>query len=195
MKRILLTIIFLYNAFAFSYAQYYLSVGYQRLHFSSEQKGMAATHANGIALGVTRNCRLGHGWGLAPGVYFSASTGKEPVRLWDDIILDQKSYDDVGVEIPLNLTWSHQTGSSSSIFFFGGPTFQAGLISKVKESGENRYSPDGGPRRFNVFAGGGIGFSVQKIAICAGYRHGLLAPYPNHSSRCGVVHCTLALQL
>ena len=195
MRKIVLAFVLLCSACFSAYSQYYFGVGYLMTRQGAENGASSASFANGISIGASRKCGIGRSWGFVPGIYLSASAGQEPYRLWDDIVLDQKSYRELTLEMPLHLTRGHHLSSSSSVFLFGGPTLQAGLVSMIADNGQSRYSGEGGLRRINAFACAGAGFTIQRISFSVGYHYGLFAPYQYRKMTNGLLHCMVAFRL
>ena len=195
MRKLIIAFVLLCSACSSAYSQYYFGVGYLMTRQGAENGASTASFANGISIGASRVCRIGRGWDFVPGMYFSASAGQEPYRLWDDIVLDQKSYQELSLEMPLHLAWGHSLSSSSSFFLFGGPTLQAGLVSKITNNGQSRYSDGGGLRRINAFACAGAGVTIQRISFSVGYHYGLFAPYQNRTMTSSLLHCMVSFRL
>ena len=113
-----------------------------------------------------------------------------------------KKYQDLTVNIPVNISYGFNLTSDFKLMAYVGPIFQIGVINKTITKTSNQTntrnnfeadkvsaSVDLGPlgivggeatlvparERFNILLGGGLGFEVnEQIAVLVGYNHSLM---------------------
>ena len=135
------------------------------------------------------------GLAITPGAYASMLFGTDKDNT-------NKKYQDLTVNIPVNISYGFNLTSDFKLMAFVGPIFQIGVINKTitKVSNEtntrNNFEADkvsasidlgslgivGGEatlvparERFNILLGGGLGFEVnEQIAVLVGYNHSLM---------------------
>ena len=122
------------------------------------------------------------GLAVTPGVFASMLFGANKDN-------NNVKYQDLGLNIPLNISYAYELTNDFKLFAFLGPIFQIGLINKTitkdsnSETKVNNFENDiiantiikYGRERFNILLGGGLGFEVsEQFQVMVGYNHSLM---------------------
>ena len=127
---------------------------------------------SGLYAGATYNIKVAGNFGIAPGLYYTIANKRS----------DYTKYTDHNVVLPIYLNYAFPVGADASFFLFAGPTGSfgiayrqsAGNYTKARiEASYDRYADDDVPR-FDVKAGGGVGFRYSHFVFTVGYDYGLL---------------------
>ena len=90
------------------------------------------------------------------------------------------------INVPLYQTLGSELAHDTRVYVFGGPTAQYGLASTTKLAGgvgessaDRTYDnyENENYNRFNVYLGGGVGFTVAHINLTVGYDYGMMNLY------------------
>ncbi len=130
------------------------------------------------------------GLAITPGAYASMLFGVNKDN-------SNTTYQDLTVNIPVNISYGYNLTSDFKLMAFAGPIFQIGIINKsvtktsnqtvtVNNFQEQKVGAELGGidvtilstparERFNILLGGGLGFEVnEQIAVLVGYNHSLM---------------------
>lgn len=98
-------------------------------------------------------------------------------------------YQDLSVNIPLNLSYAFELARDFKLFAYAGPIFQIGIINKSITKDANSSTTTNNyenvvvgntilsyaRNRFNILLGGGLGFEVsEQFQVMVGYNHSLM---------------------
>ena len=147
--------------------------------------GPSMSYTNGITAGFDWHYgfhrHIGYDVGLTYMLAFSRGENRENPGM-------KEHYRQHAILVPLAINYSFmRIRYDYQLFIYGGPTVELGISSRLYPEGResiNLYSPDtGGQRRFNVWAGGGIGVDIFRSTIIkVGFQHSFLND-ANHISR------------
>ena len=133
---------------------------------------------------------LAEGLAITPGAYAAMLFGVNKDN-------SNTTYQDLSVNIPVNISYGFNLTSDFKLMAFAGPIFQIGIINKsvtktsnqtvtVNNFQEQKMGAEVGGidvtilstparERFNILLGGGLGFEVnEQIAVLVGYNHSLM---------------------
>ena len=164
----------------------------------------------GFYVGASYNFNLVAGLGFAPGFYLdglfqTVNYKEDPVhyqKTFGGFTFNNGIYRELGLNIPLNLTYKFEINDNVKIVVYGGvvaqfvplahTTYREGVITPVglvvgPRGGRVFYATKGDTykydhlwssnadmRPFNMYAGGGVGVQLGDIQIMVGYDHSLL---------------------
>ena len=154
------------------------------------------------------------GLAITPGAYASMLFGVNKDN-------SNTTYQDLTVNIPVNISYGFNLTSDFKLMAFVGPIFQIGVINKTitKTSNQtntrNNFEADkvsasidlgslgvvGGEatlvparERFNILLGGGLGFEVnEQIAVLVGYNHSLMNYWKRDNTTVGRSQITVGV--
>ena len=148
-----------------------------------------SANLSGLYAGASYNIKIAGNFGVAPGVYYTIAN-KKGANLWG---FGEKNVTDHNVIVPIYLNYSIPVGRDASFFIFAGPTADLGIAYNVKEtiSTKGRVIIDGDSGnlyagddplipRFDVKAGGGVGFKYNHYVFSVGYDYGILERNNSH---------------
>ena len=174
-----------------AFAQLSFNAGY--LNSSEATKGKSQTvNSNGAFVGASFNLPLTGGLSVAPGLYYSLITNKDTATgsLFGVTLSGASTFTEHAFNLPVYLNYGFDVARDMRFFIYGGPTAQYGIVSAINSeaaiyspvgalSDKNRFDnyQDGDYSRFNVYLGGGIGFTAAHIQITVGYDYGMLDQY------------------
>ena len=166
-----------------AFAQASINAGYLNSTLSSPNED--PFNSNGLYAGFTYNLPLVGELGVAPGLYYSVISSKG-FESWMGLASASGKFTEHAINVPLYLNYGFDFGRDTRFFIFAGPTARYGLASRVKldvntviGSGSqttNNYDNEH-YNRFNVYLGGGIGFTAGPIQVTVGYDYGMLNQY------------------
>lgn len=143
---------------------------------------------NGFYVGASYNIPIVGGLGVAPGLYADMLFYNGSATLYG-VFTTSQHYTELALNLPINLNYRLEVSDNFSLCAFAGPVFQVGLVARSTyntrldyafihvNEGEayNHYNSDNGDmNRFNIYAGGGLGFQVGDLLFTVGYDHNLL---------------------
>ena len=154
----------------------------------TEKLSMDPVKLNGFYVGASYNIPLVAGLGVAPGLYADMLFYNGAATFYQ-VVTATEHYTELALNLPINLNDRFEISDNASIWAFVGPVFQVGLVARSTyntrldyafihiNEGEayNHYNSDNGDmNRFNIYAGGGLGFQVGDLLFTVGYDHNLL---------------------
>ena len=157
---------------------------------ASKDADVSTVTSNGIYAGLGFTMPLAGDLAFTPGVYYMYLTNQHGTSALGGIISASGKLQEHYVNVPLYFNYGSELAPGFRLFFFGGPTVSAGLISKTTLSagisglgGANttidNYSKDvNNYGRFDVMLGGGMGFDfANRLRLTVGYDFGMLNRY------------------
>lgn len=154
----------------------------------TEKLSMDPVKLNGFYVGASYNIPLVAGLGVAPGLYANMLFYNGTATFYQ-VVTATEHYTELALNLPINLNYRLEVSDNFSLCAFAGPVFQVGLVARSTynarldyafihvNEGEayNHYNSDNGDmNRFNIYAGGGLGFQVGDLLFTVGYDHNLL---------------------
>lgn len=133
--------------------------------------------SNVIADGNKFDIGYGLGWvaeyNITPHLYLQSGVGAENIaHKVEDV---DQLLNTFFLQIPLHIGARLATGSKSSIFIQGGPTFGYGIFgSKIKFADGREADYFDSAKRFDLGVGGRIGFEYRSFQLSAGANYGVL---------------------
>lgn len=174
-----------------AFAQLSFNAGY--LNSTESFKGQTqSVNSNGAFAGASVNIPLTRGLSVAPGLYYSLITNKESASasLFGVSLSSESTFTEHAFNLPVYLNYGFDVARDMRFFIFGGPTAQYGIVSAINNKAAiasasvnprvNMYK-DVDYSRFNLYLGGGIGFTAAHIQITVGYDYGMLDQYRNEN--------------
>ena len=160
-------------------AQASLGFGYMQPNHRYASKAL-----NGAYVGVDYNINLSGDLSVAPGVYYSYSTGTRAGSI-GSLVGHEATYTEQYVSVPLNFNYGLDLARDFRISVYAGPTFSYGLSSTVKGN-TNILGllnlPDDGDlyanenyKKIDVLVGGGFAFDyAHRFRVALGYNVGMM---------------------
>ena len=169
-----------------AFAQMSVNAGYLNSTQSFKGSNSESINSNGAFAGVSFNVPLFGGLAISPGVYYSMITNKSggAGTIFGIPVSASSTFMEHAINVPLYLNFGSELAHDTRVYVFGGPTAQYGLASTTKLAGGvgessadktyDNYETDPDYARFNVYLGGGIGFTVSRINLTVGYDYGMM---------------------
>ena len=136
---------------------------------------------NGFYVGADYCMPIVGGLSMTPGLYYSYSTASDAAAI-GSIISAKGTTSEMYIGVPVNFSYTLNFSDAVKGFVFAGPTFNLGLTSNTKYSGNIAgfsagktvdYYKDSDYGRFEVMLGGGVGLEVSCIRLTVGYDLGI----------------------
>lgn len=174
-----------------SFAQVQIGAGYvnstDRTKLSNDAEVSTAA-ANGVYAGIGVTLPLAGDLAVTPGVYYTFLTSHNGRSVANGILSASGDLQEHYVNVPVYFNYGSELAPNFRLFFFGGPTFSAGLISKTVLSASilgfsantaiDNYRDVSGYGRFDVMLGGGMGVDLGKrLRLTVGYDFGMMNRY------------------
>ena len=172
-----------------AFAQMYVNAGYLSSTQTFKESSTKPINSNGAFAGVSFNVPLFGGVGIAPGFYYSMITNKNGSSgtVFGFPVSASSTFMEHSINVPLYLNFGSELAYDTRVYVFGGPTAQYGLASTTKLAGGvgessadktyDNYESNSSYNRFNVYLGGGVGFTVAHINLTVGYDYGMMNLY------------------
>ena len=155
---------------------------------ASKDADVSTVTSNGIYAGLGFTMPLAGDLAFTPGVYYMYLTNQHGTSALGGIISASGKLQEHYVNVPLYFNYGSELAPGFRLFFFGGPTFSAGLISKTVLSASilgfsantsiDNYKDVSGYGRFDVMLGGGMGVDLGKrLRLTVGYDFGMMNRY------------------
>ena len=172
-----------------AFAQLSVNAGYLNSTQGFKESSTKSINSNGAFVGASFNIPISGGFAVSPGVYYSMITNKSggAGTILGIPVSASSTFMEHALNVPLYLNFGSDLSRDTRVYFFAGPTAQYGLASKTKlaggvgESSADRtydnYEHNANYNRFNVYVGGGAGFTVSHINLTVGYDYGLMNLY------------------
>ena len=207
MKRIFCSIVAASLMLAGFNANAQMSLGAGFLNSKSTTKiGSTTADAvtNGFYVGADYCMPIVAGLSMTPGLYYNFSTASDASSI-GSIISAKGTTSEMYIGIPVNFSYAVNFTDGVKGFVFAGPTFNLGLSSTTKYSGNIAgfsagktvdYYKDSDYGRFEVMLGGGVGLEVSCIRLTVGYDMGINNRYTgdadNYSIKRNQLHAGIA---
>ncbi|MBQ6957146.1 MAG: PorT family protein [Bacteroidales bacterium] len=174
-----------------SFAQVQIGAGYvnstDRTKLSNDAEVSTAA-ANGVYAGLGVTLPLAGDLAVTPGVYYMFLTSHNGRSVANGILSASGDLQEHYVNVPIYFNYGSELAPNFRLFFFGGPTFSAGIISKTVLSASilgfsantaiDNYRDVSGYGRFDVMLGGGMGVDLGKrLRLTVGYDFGMMNRY------------------
>jgi hypothetical protein len=174
-----------------SFAQVQIGAGYvnstDRTKLSNDAEVSTAA-ANGVYAGIGVTLPLAGDLAVTPGVYYTFLTSHNGRSVANGILSASGDLQEHYVNVPVYFNYGSELAPNFRLFFFGGPTFSAGIISKTVLSASilgfsantaiDNYRDVSGYGRFDVMLGGGMGVDLGKrLRLTVGYDFGMMNRY------------------
>ena len=174
-----------------SFAQVQIGAGYvnstDRTKLSNDAEVSTAA-ANGVYAGIGVTLPLAGDLAVTPGVYYPFLTSHNGRSVANGILSASGDLQEHYVNVPVYFNYGSELAPNFRLFFFGGPTFSAGIISKTVLSASilgfsantaiDNYRDVSGYGRFDVMLGGGMGVDLGKrLRLTVGYDFGMMNRY------------------
>ena len=178
-----------------SFAQVQIGAGYvnstDRTKLSNDAEVSTAA-ANGVYAGIGVTLPLAGDLAVTPGVYYTFLTSHNGRSVANGILSASGDLQEHYVNVPVYFNYGSELAPNFRLFFFGGPTFSAGIISKTVLSASilgfsantaiDNYRDVSGYGRFDVMLGGGMGVDLGKrLRLTVGYDFGMMNRYTEGS--------------
>ena len=169
-----------------SFAQMSVNAGYLSSAQSFKDSNTKSINSNGAFAGLSFNVPIYGGLAISPGIYYSMITNKSggAGTIFGIPVSASSTFMEHSLNVPLYLNFGSELAHDTRVYVFGGPTAQYGLASTTKLAGGvgdssadktyDNYESDSDYNRFNVYLGGGIGFTVSFINLTVGYDYGMM---------------------
>ena len=174
-----------------SFAQVQIGAGYvnssDRTKISNDAEVSTAA-SNGVYAGLGVTLPLAGDLAVTPGVYYMFLTSHNGRSVANGILSASGDLQEHYINVPIYFNYGAELVPNFRLFFFGGPTFSAGLISKTVLSASilgfsattsiDNYKDVSGYGRFDVMLGGGMGVDLGKrLRLTVGYDFGMMNRY------------------
>ena len=174
-----------------SFAQVQIGAGYvnstDRINLSNDAEVSTAA-ANGVYAGIGVTLPLAGDLAVTPGVYYTFLTSHNGRSVANGILSASGDLQEHYVNVPVYFNYGSELAPNFRLFFFGGPTFSAGIISTTVLSASilgfsantaiDNYRDVSGYGRFDVMLGGGMGVDLGKrLRLTVGYDFGMMNRY------------------
>ena len=147
-------------------------------------------NANGFYGGLGFTLPIAGDLSVTPGVYYTYLTSGTANSVGGGILSWAGTTKEHYINVPVRLEYGAEILPNFRLFFFGGPTFSAGLASKTTLTGSvlgfsantviDNYKDTDNYGRYDILLGGGMGVDLAKrIRVTAGYDFGMLNRYTN----------------
>jgi len=156
------------------------------------EPGEDARPIYGVQLNFEESRRVSDYFGYSAGIDFGAYTKKDYFHTAESLNMTL-GLRELYLDIPVRAKFYIPFGNVE-MYIFGGPVPSV-CLSSVAYSSEStktsRFREGSDYTRFDVLAGGGIGFEFgEKLRVTAGYDHGLLNRFKDSSVKSGVAKLT-----
>ena len=137
---------------------------------------------NGFYAGLGYTVPIASGINFTPGVYFGYAA-KSNTTAFGPFSATGKQQD-MYIDVPLHFSYGIDLGAAR-LFFYGGPSANIGLVSKVTgstnvtgSSSYDRYEENSNLQRFDIMLGAGVGLQFNDLVrFQVGYDWGMLNRY------------------
>lgn len=178
-----------------TFAQVQIGAGYvnsaDRSKVSKDADVSIAT-SNGVYAGLGFTIPLAGDLAVTPGVYYNYLTSRNARSVIGGIISAAGDLQEHYINVPLYFNFGSELAPNFRLFFFGGPTFSYGLISKTTLSASvlgfsantsiDNYKDVSGYGRFDVMLGGGMGIDLNRLRLTVGYDFGMMNRYTDNAT-------------